>query len=137
MKSLVLLLALTACLSVRAMDRLDALWMLETGGNDWTVGKAGEISRYQVKADLWRSITDSRDYSSPKVARYVATKVMDMRIRAFDAAYRRQPTNFEYYALWNAPNQVMNGHITRTVAERCQRFSNLCARPAMNLQASR
>ena len=42
-----------------------------------------------------------------------------------------------YYALWNAPNQVLSGHVSRTVAERCQRFSNLCSRPAMNLQASR
>ena len=121
------LLLLTA--SAHGMDRLDALWMIETGGNDWTVGKAGEISRYQVKADLWQSVTDSRDYTSPKIARTVAIKVMDQRIKEFDALYKRQPTNFEYYALWNAPNQAMNGHLTRAVAERCKRFSNLCSRP--------
>ena len=129
------LLLLTA--SARAMDRLDALWMLETGGNDWTVGRAGEISRYQVRADLWKTVTDSRDYSSPKTARMVAEKVMDTRIKAFDAARHRQPTNFEYYALWNAPNQALTGHFSAAVKERCQRFCNLCTRPPMGLQASR
>jgi hypothetical protein len=120
------------------MDRLDAIWMIETGGNDYTVGKAGEISRYQVRANIWKSITDSRDYSSPKTARFVASKVMDTRVRAFDAAFKRQPTNFEYYALWNAPNQILSGHrVSPAVAERCQRFSNLCARPTPGLQASR
>src|SRR5271168_2340919 len=94
MKYLALLLVMLA-VSAHGMDRLDALWMLETGGNDWTVGRAGEISRYQVRANIWKTITDSREYSSPKTARLVASKVMDMRIRAFGAAFKRPPTDFE------------------------------------------
>ena len=131
-KSLAVLLFLLT-MSAHGMDRLDALWMIETGGNDWTVGKAGEISRYQVRANIWRNFTDSREYSSPKTARLVASRVMDQRISAFTAAFKRQPSNFEYYALWNAPNQAMSGHITRAVAERCHRFCNLCSRPYMEL----
>jgi len=136
-RSLALLLVLTAS-SAHAMDRLDALWMIETGGNDWTVGRAGEISRYQVRQSLWRTITASRDYSSPQTARMVASRLMDMRIKEFDAIRHRQPSNFEYYALWNAPNQILSGHVSSAVAERCQRFCNLCSRKTMDLtQASR
>ncbi|HZM05381.1 MAG TPA: hypothetical protein VFC44_20475 [Candidatus Saccharimonadales bacterium] len=125
MKAFVLLLMLTV--SASAMSRLDALWMIETGGNDQMIGKAGEISRYQVRETVWRSVTRSRQYKSPETARLVAGKVMDKRIRAFDAAFRRAPTDFEYYALWNAPSQVMTGRIRPMVAERCQRFAQLCA----------
>jgi len=28
--------------------------------------------------------------------------------------------------LWNAPTQALTGRISRVVAERCQRFANLC-----------
>jgi hypothetical protein len=125
MKAFVLLLVLTV--SASGMNRLDALWMLETGGNDQMVGTAGEISRYQVRQSVWQSVTASRQYSSPETARLVALKVMESRVRAFDATFRRPPTDFEYYALWNAPTQALTGHIHPIVAERCRRFAQLCA----------
>jgi hypothetical protein len=31
------------------------------------------------------------------------------------------------HMLWNAPTQALTGRISRTVAERCQRFANLCS----------
>ena len=36
------------------MDRLSALSQIESGDNDRAVGKAGEISRYQVLKNEWR-----------------------------------------------------------------------------------
>ena len=36
-----------------AMDRWTALAMLESGGNDHAVGRAGEVSRYQISPELW------------------------------------------------------------------------------------
>ncbi|HWD21480.1 MAG TPA: hypothetical protein VHB20_19600 [Verrucomicrobiae bacterium] len=123
-----LALFLLCAVSAQGMNRLDALWMIETGGNDQMVGRAGEISRYQVRTAIWRSVTTSRAYTSPHTAREVAARVMDRRVRQFGEIYNRPPTDFEYYALWNAPHQVMNGQISPVVAERCRRFSNLCAR---------
>jgi hypothetical protein len=128
MKAFALLLVLTV--SASGMNRLDAIWMIETGGNDRMIGNAGEISRYQVLQNVWRSVTTSRQYRSPQTARWVAYKVMEERVRAFDVTFGRTPTDFEYYALWNAPGQALSGRIQPVVAERCRRFANLCARPS-------
>ena len=110
------------------MDRLSALSMLETGNNDRAVGSAGEISRFQVKKAEWRTVTNSANYSDYETARKVMVQLMDKRIHAFEEHFGRQPSDFEFYALWNAPAQAMSGHVSRTVAERCQRFANLCER---------
>jgi len=109
------------------MDRLTALSMIESGGNDHMIGKVGEISRYQVRPKLWQSVTNSRQFTQPKLARYVASALMKKRIRAFAAKFGRSPTDFEYYALWNAPREVLTRQVSPVVAERCRRFSNLCA----------
>jgi hypothetical protein len=110
------------------MDRLSALSMLETGNDDRAVGSAGEISRFQVKKAEWRSVTNSANYCDFETARKVMIQLMDKRIHAFHDHFGRQPTDFEFYALWNAPSQAMTGRISRTVASRCQRFANLCDR---------
>jgi hypothetical protein len=110
------------------MDRLSALSMLETGNDDRAVGSAGEISRFQVKKAEWRTVTNSANYSDSETATRVMIKLMDKRIQAFRDHFGRQPNDFEFYALWNAPSQALNGKISRTVAGRCQRFANLCER---------
>jgi hypothetical protein len=56
----------------------------------------------------------------------VTLRLLDRRVIVFREAYRRNPTNFEFYGLWNAPSQVMERRVSRTVAERCRRFANLC-----------
>jgi hypothetical protein len=118
------------------MDRLSALSMLETGNNDRAVGSAGEISRFQVKKAEWRTVTNSANYSDSETARKVMIQLMDKRIHAFTEHFGRQPTDFEFYALWNAPSQALSGHISRTVAERCSRFANLCERDRKLMMAS-
>ena len=110
------------------MDRLSALSMLETGNDDHAVGSAGEISRFQVKKAEWRTVTNSANYSDYETARKVMTQLMDKRLHAFEEHFGRKPTDFEFYALWNAPAQAMSGHFSRAVAERCERFANLCER---------
>lgn len=102
--------------------------MLETGDNDRAVGSAGEISRYQVRKVEWRTVTNSPNYSDSETARKVMLHIMDRRVEAFKARFGRTPTDYEYYALWNAPAQAMEGKISRAVAARCERFANLCAR---------
>jgi len=110
------------------MDRLSALSMLETGNDDRAVGMAGEISRFQVKKAEWRSVTNSANYCDSETAQKVMIQLMDKRIHAFRDHFGRQPTDFEFYALWNAPAQALQGKISRKVASRCERFANLCER---------
>jgi len=109
------------------MDRLAALSMIETGNNDRMIGRAGEISRYQILKREWRSVTNSVRYTDPATAKAVTLTLLDRRVQAFQSVYNRPPTNFEFYALWNAPTQVLEGRVSRTVAERCRRYANLCA----------
>jgi hypothetical protein len=110
------------------MDRLSALSMLETGNDDRAVGSAGEISRFQVKKAEWRTVTDSSNYSDYETARKVMLQLMDKRVHTFQDHFGRKPTDYEYYALWNAPSQALTGRVSRRVAERCERFANLCER---------
>lgn len=135
MRTLALLWLLCPMISF-GMDRLGALSMIETGDNDRMVGRAGEISRYQILKREWRSVTNSVRYTDPVTAKAVTEQLLQRRVEKFRLTYRRNPTNFEFYALWNAPTQALQGRISRTVAERCQRYANLCewngvpARPA-------
>ncbi len=109
------------------MDRLAALSMIETGDNDHMVGRAGEISRYQILKREWQSVTNSTRYTDPTTAKAVALILVEKRTQAFQAAHQRPPTNYEFYALWNAPSQALEQRISPRVSERCQRFANLCA----------
>jgi hypothetical protein len=109
------------------MDRFSALSMIETGNNDRVVGKAGEISRYQILRPEWHRVTRSVNYSNPQIARIVAERLADQRVRVFKAAYNRLPTHEEFYALWNAPRRLLEGRLNKRIAERCRRFANLCA----------
>ncbi len=108
------------------MDRLAALSMLETGNDDRMVGRAGEISRYQILKTEWRAVTNSVRYTDPETARAVTLTLLERRVRSFHATYQRNPSDFEYYGLWNAPSQVLEHRVSRRVADRCRRYANLC-----------
>jgi hypothetical protein len=128
MKTFVVLLLALSPVCGFGMDRLSALSMLETGNDDRAIGSAGEISRFQVKKAEWRSVTNSANYCDSETAQKVMLQLMDKRIHAFQEHFGRQPTDFEFYALWNAPSQALTGRISRKVAARCERFANLCER---------
>src|SRR6266516_276163 len=83
--SMVAVLALrNACLAVsslteqsanpsRLAERLFfALGMIESGNDDRGVGRAGEVSRYQIHPTVWRSYSGSREYQNPGVSLQVA-----------------------------------------------------------------
>ena len=36
-----------------AMDRWEALSMIESGNNDRAIGSVGEVSRFQIRPELW------------------------------------------------------------------------------------
>jgi hypothetical protein len=105
--------------SASAMDRWAALSMIESGNNDRAVGSVGEISRYQIRPELW----PGGNPQNPQQALNAALKTMSPRLDRFERIHKRQPTDFEFYVLWNAPWSV--DHPTTVVRERAQRFANL------------
>jgi hypothetical protein len=115
----ILFILLFLSTSAPAMDRWTALVMLESGGNDHIVGRAGEVSRYQIRRELW-SNGDPLDASA---ALANAQRIMSPRLAAFERTHGRQPDDFEFYILWNAPAQINHPH--PTVEERARRFMNL------------
>jgi len=113
--------------SALAMDRFAALSMIESGDNDFARGKAGELSRFQIRRDVWTNITSQpiSMATQPKAAEAVARTIAGKRCQAFEIQQHRSPTDLEFYILWNAPSQI--GKPSRVVLERARRFSNLVA----------
>jgi len=115
------------CLPMKAMDRWSALSQIESGNNDYSIGHVGEVSRYQIKPDLWRRYAStSADWTNPTHALAVARQAMRDRCAAFERAAHRPPTDAEFYILWNAPAQV--DRPCKVVLARAERFRNLVNR---------
>ena len=124
------LAALGVVVSASGMNRWDALSMLETGNDDSAVGRCGEISRYQIRAELWPGGNPQNAHAALAVAR----NIMQSRTQEFQRTHGRTPSDFEFYVLWNAPAQV--DHPVSCVVERAQRFVNLVHRDQPQIQAS-
>jgi hypothetical protein len=123
-----LMLVFGLCVRLHAMDRWAALSQIESGDNDLAVGAAGEVSRYQLKPELWRRYAGAvADCQNPADALKVAQEVMKGRCSGFEEMYHRAPTDLEFYVLWNAPGQIQNPG--KVVRERAERFRNLVADP--------
>jgi hypothetical protein len=119
MKILFILLIMST--NAVAMDRWTALAMLESGDDDRAVGRVGEISRYQIRPELWRG----GNPLDGNVALANAQRIMSARVAAFEKSHGRAPDDFEFYVLWNAPAEINHPH--RAVAARARRFVNLMA----------
>lgn len=102
-----------------AMDRWAALSMIESGDNDSAVGPVGEVSRFQIRPNLWPGGNSRNEQDALAAAR----EVMKPRLEAFEKSHGRPATDFEFYVLWNAPWEV--DHPSKAVSERARRFCNL------------
>src|SRR5215469_5864868 len=129
-KALIVLVAACAMVcSARAMDRWAALSMIESGDDDSAIGSLGEVSRFQIRPYLW----PGGNPHNAGVALDVAQKIMQPRITKFEHTHNRAPSDFEFYVLWNAPQEV--GHPCRAVAKRAERFVNLVKRTSAGYAA--
>lgn len=109
----------------RGMDRWSALSQIESGNNDYAMGRLGEITRYQIRPDLWlRYAGPKATPFNPVAALRVTKEIIESRMRTFKRIHGRAPTDFEFYILWNAPAEVDNP--SPAVFERAARFRNLC-----------
>jgi len=122
MKTLAIFCVAMICLTAPAMDRWSALSMIESGGDDYAVGPGGEISRFQIRSELWPG-GDARNAQDALAA---ARKIMKPHLEEFQKKHKRPATDFEFYVLWNAPEEI--DHPSQAVAARAQRFSNLVRR---------
>jgi len=121
-KTLAIFCVAMICLAAPAMDRWPALAMIESGGDDNAVGRGGEVSRFQIRSELW----PGGDPRNAEDALAAARKIMKPRLEEFEKKHGRPATDFEFYVLWNAPAEI--DHPSKTVAERARRFSNLVQR---------
>lgn len=96
--------------------------MIESGDNDDAVGACGEISRFQIRPELWPG-GNPEDCGK---ALWAARQLMKPRVDGFRATHRRDPSDLEFYILWNAPWEV--DHPSSVVVERARRFANLVER---------
>ena len=120
------MLVVVAALQLHGMERWAALSQIESGDNDKAVGAAGEISRYQIKPEVWRRYAESdADWQDPEASLAVAREIMRERCTDFEATYHRAPTDREFYILWNAPARIQSP--SKTVTARAERFCNLVA----------
>jgi hypothetical protein len=102
-----------------AMDRWAALSMIESGDNDQAVGPGGEVSRFQIRRELWTGGNPKDAHDALNAAR----EIMLPRLEEFQRTHQRPATDFEFYVLWNAPWRV--DHPSAAVTERAWRFANL------------
>ena len=119
------------------MDRFDALSEIESRNNDHAIGRAREVSRYQILPEFWaeaaaedKGISADLEPTNPAVAKKVVDWVMQGRCRAFATRYHRNPNDFEYYILWHRPacyiGRAVSRPITAVESDRARRFASLC-----------
>src|SRR5437762_6714819 len=111
-----------------------ALGMIESGNDDRGVGRAGEVSRYQIHPAVWRNYSESREYQNPGVSLQVARQHWNYLATYFRNKTGREPAPFDMYVLWNtrfgyyARKEFNPARVSAVVRERAQRFVNLVNR---------
>ena len=139
MKTLILLalVFLKGCTLCPARDlrltnadlRFEALSQIESGDNDFAIGKDGERGRYQESQSVFREYNPKNCWPNFKyltnadLAWGSACGVMLIRDSDFKEKYRREPTDAEWYLLWHRPSRPL--HPKPIEAARAQRFANL------------
>jgi hypothetical protein len=123
--------ASTAVLDER---RQFALGAIETANNDRAIGKAGEVSRYQIMPSVWKRYSGSSYYRNPEIARAVAQQHWSSLYNSFKKQAHREPNDFDMYVLWNtrygyyASKGFNPARLHPVVRDSAQRFVNLIPR---------
>jgi len=113
------------------MDLLEAIAQVESGGDDRAVGKANEISRYQLRPKTWNQYAAPRGYANPARSRAVAETHLRWLRGELHRLLGRPPTDFDVAAAWElgvAGYQRRNfdpQRLTPAQRDRAQRVVNL------------
>ena len=127
-------------LDTRLLEPMRVKWALgqvESGANrigfcssDLKRGRHREVSRYQIRPEVWARETRSRDYTNPELAWGIAERILTHRAQWFQSRTGRSPSPFDLYLIWNAPGyyEEVGFHPARVkplLADRARRFANL------------
>ena len=132
MSKWMLILVSTAMSASAGLSRIEALGMIETGNNDRLVGQAGEVSRFQIRPEVWNLYSQSSAYGNFRVASGVAQQHLQSLEMLFRARTGREPTDFDLYVLWNAGAGYYErvgfeaSRVGPVIRDRAQRYANLC-----------
>jgi len=113
------------CASVRF-----ALGQIESGSQDKAVGKAGEVSRFQILPGMWNGIIYRHGLGSVNSQSEAEAWVV---VKTWLAWNMRPLTKYrpsQIYALWHRPDKFRRARyrlssLTRREQDRCRRFANL------------
>ena len=120
-------------ISVLGLRRSDGHSQIESGhfeNPDQARGSSGEVSRFQIMPEVWRSYTKSRNYTNPGVAWNVAFRILKERQAWFIRRTGRHPSAFDLYVMWNKPGlyervDFNRGRLPKQLREVANRFENL------------
>ena len=131
MRPLIALFAASILSCQAGLSDLEAISLIESGGNDAAVGYAGEVSRYQILPKVWRTYSRSQNYRNPWLSGEVARHHLRFLMTRFQQETGRDPRDFDLYVMWNAGlnyyrKQGFDGSkVHRIIRERAERFVNL------------
>lgn len=113
------------CQMTNLLTLLACISMIESNDNDQAIGKAGEISRYQIMPLVWCMFTmhSIGEAENLRRSKPVAKRILEEQIKIFKFNFRRDPTTREIYLLWNCPAKVMRP--SKKALATAIRFENL------------
>lgn len=132
MQNYILAILLTTVGAKAQLSRLEALSMIESGDNDAAIGRAGEVSRFQIMPSVWAHYSGSRAFRDCRVAKAVASRHLTELTTWFHKRAGRPANDFDVYVLWNAgPTYYTKigfktSRIHPVVGERARRYVRLC-----------
>lgn len=112
-----------------------ALGEVESGSNDRAVGRAGEVSRYQILPGVWRKYSRSRDYGHAS-ASPVARRHLAWLGRQYKTYCHREATLIDLACMWQVGFAGYRRHqfspdlIGISQRDRARRIMNLIASQA-------
>ncbi len=133
MQNYILAFLLTAAGAKAELSRLDALSLIESGDNDAAVGRAGEVSRFQIMPHVWSHYSGSRAFRNTKVSTTVAAMHLQELTTWFQQRTGRAASDFDIYVLWNAGPTYYHrigfktSRVNRVITERARRYAALRA----------
>jgi hypothetical protein len=133
---IILFLAMLPSAAMAGLSPLEAISMIESGNNDAAVGRAGEVSRYQIRPHVWKQFSAPAErhpaaYGDPATASAVAQRYVDWLGKYYKEATGRAADNFDLYVMWNAGAAYYRrigftkDRVHPTVRARADRFVNL------------
>lgn len=107
-----------------------ALGQIESGDRDSAIGQAGEVSRYQIRPELWRQLAPRLNPRNPDQAWAVARRELGSRMARARLPRDQYARACAIYLLWNAPEALARAdydpaRVNATLRDRATRFANL------------